>query len=109
MSTKRRLDFRPGHCGYLRAVPAGIGLDCWEVAMLDLLTTASSDLVHNEWAKLAATFWNNAAVAAFVGGVVTPMFSDKYRFLTKGGIFILGMLLAVVFHCIGRAFISTMH
>jgi hypothetical protein len=77
--------------------------------MLEFLTTTTSDVVHNEWAKLAATFWNNSAVAAFVGGVVTPMFSDKFRVLTKGGIFILGMLLAIVFHCIGRAFISTMH
>jgi uncharacterized membrane protein len=85
--------------------------------MLELFTTTTdSVLVHNELAKLAATFWNNAAVAAFVGGVVAPIFSDKPKFMTKtgiffakGGIFILGMLLAVVFHCIGRAFISTMH
>jgi len=77
--------------------------------VLEFLTTTTSDVVHNEWAKLAAAFWNNSAVAASVGGVVTPMFSDKFRVLTKGGIFILGMLLAVVFHCIGRAFISTMH
>jgi hypothetical protein len=60
------------------------------------LATTTSDVVHNEWAKLAATFWNNSAVAAFVGGVVTPIFSDKFRVLTKGGIFILGMLLATV-------------
>ena len=65
--------------------------------------------MHNEWAKLAATFWNNSAVAAFVGGVVTPMFSDKFKFLTKGGIFILGMIFAVLFHCIARAFLSTLH
>jgi hypothetical protein len=87
--------------------------------MLELFTT-DSVTVHNEWAKLAATFCNNVAVASFVGGVVTPMFSDKpkflmgspnflTRFVAKGGIFILGVLLAAGFHCIGRAFISTMH
>jgi hypothetical protein len=76
--------------------------------MLDLITTTSSDLVQNEWAKLAAAFWNNSAVAAFVGGVVTPMFSDR-PFLTKGGICFLGMICAVLFHCIARAFLSTLH
>jgi hypothetical protein len=84
-------------------------LDFIITAPLDFIITAPSDLVHNESAKLAATFWNSSAVAAFVGGVVTPMFSDKFKTLgAKGGILILGMLFAVLFHCIGQAFISTL-
>ena len=91
------------------SVAVGIGLDCWEGNMLDLITTPSSVLVHNEWAKLAAIFWNSSAVAAFVGGVVTPMFSDKFNTLwKKGGIWLLGMIVAVLFHFIGRAFLSTL-
>jgi hypothetical protein len=77
--------------------------------LLDLVTTPSSVLVSNEWAKLAATFWNNSAVAAFVGGVITPMFSDKFSILAKGGIFFLGMIIAVLFHCIARVFLTTLH
>jgi hypothetical protein len=42
--------------------------------MLELFTT-DSVLVHNEWAKITATFWNNAAVGAFGAGVVLPMLS----------------------------------
>jgi hypothetical protein len=82
--------------------------------MLDLIST-SSDLVHNEWAKLVATFFNNSAVAAFVGGVVTPIFADKPKFmkdypvLGRGGIFVLGVALAVLFHFIARASLSTLH
>jgi hypothetical protein len=44
--------------------------------MLDFIITTSSVLVPNEWAKLAATFCNSSAVAAFVGGVIAPMFSE---------------------------------
>jgi hypothetical protein len=77
--------------------------------MLDLITTPSSVLVENEWAKLAATFWNNSAVAAFVGGVITPMFSDKFSILAKGGIFILGMFFAALFHCIARVALNMLH
>jgi hypothetical protein len=57
--------------------------------MLDFIITTSSVLVHNEWAKLAATFCNSSAVAAFVGGVIAPMFSDKFNTLwKKGGIWL---------------------
>ncbi|MGB9349939.1 MAG: hypothetical protein WCB61_08590 [Pseudolabrys sp.] len=77
--------------------------------MLDFIITTSSVLVHNEWAKLAATFCNSSAVAAFVGGVIAPMFSDKFNTLwKKGGIWLLGMIVAVLFHFIGRAFLSTL-
>jgi hypothetical protein len=41
--------------------------------MLELFTT-DSVTVHNEWAKITATFWNNAAVGAFGAGVVLPLF-----------------------------------
>lgn len=79
--------------------------------MLDFIITAPSVLVHNEWAKLAANFCNNTAVASFVGGVITPMFSDKPRilFLPKSVILVLGIIFAVLFHGIGRALLSTLH
>ncbi len=76
--------------------------------MLELFTT-DSVLVHNEWAKITATFWNNAAVGAFGAGVVLPMLSDKPKILSRGSIFLLGLLLAFVFHCIARAWLSTLH
>ena len=68
-----------------------------------------SPLVHNEIAKLTATFWNNAAVGAFGTGVVLPMLSDKPKILSRGSIFVLGLVLAVVFHWIARAFLTAMH
>jgi hypothetical protein len=52
--------------------------------MLDFIITTSSVLVHNEWAKLAATFCNSSAVAAFVGGVIAPMFSDSSTLVEEG-------------------------
>src|SRR5262245_631262 len=82
--------------------------------LFSAVTTTSSALVYNEWAKLTATFFNNSAVAAFVGGVVTPIFSDKPKFLTdhpvarRVVIFILGVILAVLFHGIARAILSTL-
>ena len=76
--------------------------------MLELFTT-DSVTVHNEWAKITATFWNNAAVGAFGAGVVLPLFSDKPKILSNRSIFVLGVLLAFVFHCIARAFLSTLH
>jgi hypothetical protein len=37
------------------------------------------------------------------------MFSDKFNTLwKKGGIWLLGMIVAVLFHFIGRAFLSTL-
>jgi len=76
--------------------------------MLELFTT-DSVTVHNEWAKITATFWNKAAVGAFGAGVVLPLFSDKPKILSNRSIFVLGVLLAFVFHCIARAFLSTLH
>jgi hypothetical protein len=37
-----------------------------------------SNLVHNEQVKLAATFWNNLAVAALLGVFLVPAFHAPY-------------------------------
>jgi hypothetical protein len=36
-----------------------------------------SNLVHNEQVKLAATFWNNLAVAALLGVFLVPAFYTR--------------------------------
>jgi hypothetical protein len=37
-----------------------------------------STLVHNEQVKLAATFWNNLAVAALLGVFLVPAFYTRH-------------------------------
>jgi flagellar biosynthesis protein FliQ len=59
------------------------------------------NLAYNEQIKLAATFWNNAGVAALVTGVVVPMFGDEPSFWEKTYFIVLGVAVAVVFHFIG--------
>jgi hypothetical protein len=42
-----------------------------------------SNLVHNEQVKLAATFWNNLAVAALLGVFLVPAFYTRHRVLQQ--------------------------
>jgi hypothetical protein len=42
-----------------------------------------SNLVHNEQVKLAATFWNNLAVAALLGVFLVPAFYTRHTMLQQ--------------------------
>jgi hypothetical protein len=42
-----------------------------------------SNLVHNEQVKLAATFWNNLAVAALLGVFLVPAFYTRHTVLQQ--------------------------
>jgi len=42
-----------------------------------------SNLVHNEQVKLAATFWNNLAVAALLGVFLVPAFYTRHTILQQ--------------------------
>jgi hypothetical protein len=41
------------------------------------------NLVHNEQVKLAATFWNNLAVAALLGVFLVPAFYTRHTVLQQ--------------------------
>ncbi len=58
-----------------------------------------SNLVHNEKQKLHATFLNNLAVAALVGGLIAPMYnSSSLSYLSNAGAIVAGIVLAAIFH-----------
>src|ERR1700730_13767560 len=46
-------------------------------------TFVMSNLVHNEQVKLAATFWNNLAVAALLGVFLVPAFYTRHTMLQQ--------------------------
>ena len=54
-----------------------------------------STLVHNEQIKLAATYLNNIAVAAFTLGCTAPLFTQTVN-LTQSSV--LGTILAFIAH-----------
>jgi len=62
-----------------------------------------SNLVHNEQVKLAATFWNNLAVAALLGVFLVPAFYTRHTMLQQalsigvGLAAAIGLLLVVVY------------
>ena len=59
-------------------------------------------LVHNEKAKLNATFLNNLGVAAFVGGLIAPMYNEAaLSYLSAAGAFVVGLILAAICHAGG--------
>ena len=57
------------------------------------------NLIHNEKQKLRATFLNNLAVAAFVGGIIAPMF-DRSGLSTLSVLASIGsgIIVGVIFH-----------
>jgi hypothetical protein len=58
-----------------------------------------ANLIHNEKAKLHATFLNNLAVAALVGGLIAPMYnSSALSYLSNAGAIVAGGIVAAVFH-----------
>ncbi|MDB5609746.1 MAG: hypothetical protein JWP25_6646 [Bradyrhizobium sp.] len=64
----------------------------------------SSNLIHNERIKYAATFWNNLAIASFAGGCIIPLFSTDEKVQDARFIFIAGgSLLALMLRVFNRA------
>jgi hypothetical protein len=57
------------------------------------------NLIHNEKQKLRAAFLNNLAVAAFVGGIIAPMF-DRSGLSTLSVLASIGsgIIVGVIFH-----------
>jgi hypothetical protein len=57
------------------------------------------NLIHNEKQKLHATFLNNLAVAALVGGLIVPMFdSSRLSHLSIAGAIAAGIVVGGLFH-----------
>ncbi|WP_368507903.1 hypothetical protein [Bradyrhizobium lupini] len=57
------------------------------------------NLIHNEKAKLHATYLNNLGVAALVGGIIAPVFgSNTGSVFTVAGSFLFGGLMSAIFH-----------
>jgi hypothetical protein len=57
------------------------------------------NLVHNEKAKLHATFLNNLAAAAIVGGLIAPVFGgNESSVLSIAGAIFFGVVIGGVFH-----------
>jgi hypothetical protein len=60
-------------------------------------SSSTGNLVRNEKQKLRATFLNNLGVAAFFGGVITPLFQTGPTTLTNILVsWAAGMILAAV-------------
>jgi hypothetical protein len=54
-----------------------------------------SNLVHNEQVKLAATFWNNIAVAALLGVFLVPAFYTRHTTLQQALSIAVGLVAAI--------------
>jgi uncharacterized membrane protein YdjX (TVP38/TMEM64 family) len=62
---------------------------------------ALSNLVHNEKQKLHATFLNNLAVAAIVGGLIAPVFGgSESSILSIAGAIVFGVVIGGLFHAV---------
>jgi hypothetical protein len=58
-----------------------------------------ANLVHNEKQKLHATFLNNLAAAALVGGLIAPVFGGNAASpLSIAGSIVFGAVIGGVFH-----------
>jgi hypothetical protein len=54
-----------------------------------------SNLIHNEQVKLAATFWNNIAVAALLGVFLVPAFYTRHTTLQQALSIAVGLVAAI--------------
>ena len=65
----------------------------------------TSKLVHNERAKLTATFWNNFAIASFFSGILAPVVAAHRGVAFSGDDIVIvlgGFLLACAAHLYAR-------
>ena len=61
-----------------------------------------SNLVHNEQVKLAATFWNNLAVAALLGVFLVPAFYTRHTMLQQALSIGVGLAAAIALRMISH-------
>ena len=83
----------------------------WVMSDAESKTAIITRLVRNEQAKLAATFFNNIAVAFIVAGVIVPIVASAYGTAVPTGRFwiayiLLWLVMAYTNHLIGRTILK---
>jgi hypothetical protein len=89
------------------ALGCGVPLDRLLIAPQDEAAPAPrifvmSNLVHNEQVKLAATFWNNLAVAALLGVFLVPAFYTRHTMLQQALSIGVGLAAAIALRMISH-------
>ena len=69
-------------------------------------TSVTSNLVHNEQVKLAATFWNNLGGAGLLGVFLVPAFYTQHTMLRQALSIGVGLAAAIALRMISHRWLT---